>query len=112
MRDTNLMISILREMASEDNRDPGRILVVETLDASKDELKRQLHVNLLVDAGHAKWESEQLVRITNEGFDFLNGIDNQPKAKALFDEAMSKGIRYVDAAAKVVGFLKNMGIGD
>lgn len=102
MRDYDLLISILKEMADPNNGYPGCILVVKTLGMSQDELNRDLHARLLVDAGLAIWENEQLLRITNQGFDFLNAVDKQPELKEKAHRMLDKGIPYVNVVLKIL----------
>lgn len=65
---------------------------------------RHHHVELLVDAGHAQWldEFQRGARITNAGYDFLNAVDNQPKAKQRFLDAYRASIPYAEAVLKAM----------
>ncbi len=51
MRDPNLMISLLHEMAEEAS---GQIMSLQTIGMSNEEQIRRHHLDLLVDAGHAE----------------------------------------------------------
>jgi len=88
MRDTELLIDLLRRMASDE---AGRIMIRKVYGRSQ---KERHHAELLTDAGHADWVSEQTLRITTHGYDFLNAIDNQPKALDGFIESFEKGVTY------------------
>ena len=107
MRDPEILISLLRELA---NTRTGYKPIPATLDADPTE---RHHAHLLVDAGHATWNDleEQILRITNDGYDFLNAIDSQPDAKSHFLEMLNSGLPYVNAALETVKFVGNLGIG-
>ena len=90
MRDPELMIDILREFAAKNG---GR----DVVDMSTD-MDKYHHIELLEDAGHMTWVSEYLVRITNDGYDFLNAIDSQQEAMSGYLDAFAKGVDYLRAA--------------
>ena len=102
MRDSDLLIQMLGEMAQDPS---GRILVPWY--AGEDGTNVH-HAELLVDAGHADWTSEGVVRITNDGYDFLNAIQAQPKAKVEFKKYFDSGLPYADAAMKAIEFVKGL----
>ena len=69
MRDVELMIEILEKLADEPT---GRIVVAAYGGGAG---RAALHnAELLSDAGLVVWTSESVVRITNEGYDFLNAL--------------------------------------
>lgn len=70
MRDTELMVELLRDMSNNN----GRTTV--TLDGFD---QRGLnHLDLLVDAGRAEWiRRGHTIRITKDGYDFLDAIGNE-----------------------------------
>ena len=102
MRDPELMLCLLEEMSKSDG---GTILVPALREP---EIRnRRHHIDLLVDAGHAKWMSEQRysVRITNAGYDFLNAATNPThgeKARSRFIDMFNNGAPYARAAQAVV----------
>ena len=98
MRDTELLLSLLREMG---NKPHGRTIVKTFLGMDEQTQQRHHHAELLVDAGHAEW-SEGLLRITNDGYDFLNAIDADPKHLEQFHQYFNTGARYADAAMRIV----------
>ena len=78
MRDRELMLSLLREMAGDEDG-PGRLFV--PLSDHPETQQRHHHVELLVDLGHAQWTDRDTARITYAGYDFL---ENRDKAKNSF----------------------------
>ena len=113
MRDPELMLSLLEEMSRSDE---GTIMAGEPGDGHTGlEHRRHHHADLLVDAGHAKWVSDErsVVRITNAGYDFLNAATNPThgeKAKSRYVDLFDQGVSYVrsaqaavDIVAKAVG---------
>ena len=90
MIDPEIMVDILREFAAKNG---GR----DAVDMSTD-IDRCHHIELLEDAGHMTWVSEYLVRITNDGYDFLNAIDSQQEAMSGYLDALAKGVDYLRAA--------------
>ena len=109
MRDPIFLIDLLRE-CSEDTM--GRTDVMQTLGMNEEQQKRRHHANLLVGAGHAFWISsdEQIMEITMEGYDFLNAIDSQEKAKDSFLKWFEKGVSYLECASKAVELANSLGL--
>ena len=70
MRDPELTLSLLSEM-SEGRM--GRLLIPKMRGGDEEGQRRYHHAELLVDVGHAEWAngSNELVWITNVGYDFL-----------------------------------------
>ena len=71
MRDSELELSLLREMANS----PGyQIMMPAHLGMSEEELRHRHHLKLLVDDGYAEWTGPQqsIVRITSSGHHRLN----------------------------------------
>lgn len=99
MRDPDLMLSLLREMA---NDSLGRIDASMTFDMDEDEQRRVHHVELLVDAGHAEWMGSQVARITNAGYDFLNAVSQDETYRKKFVDYFNRGMPFVEAASKIV----------
>ena len=106
MRDPELMLSLLKEMADDSY---GRIMMPAHIGMSPEEQKRRHHVELLIDANHAEWASEQesIARITNTGYDFLNAIEQGETAKQRFVRLFNSGMRYVSAANEVMDLLSD-----
>jgi len=105
MRDYEHLLELLKEM---NEKTDGRILYIYPIGADEDTLKRNHHAELLIDAGHAKQESDHVVRITNQGYDFLNAVESQPDAKSKFFHFFNRGIPYAEAATRVIDIVKGM----
>ena len=91
MRDVEIMAKLLEKMAAEDS---GFILMVRTMGMSTIEQNMYHNAELLVDAGLATWISESGLRITNDGHDFLNALEQDrvnyiDKAKSLLENGKS-----------------------
>ena len=104
MRDPELMLSLLKEMSEEDM---GRLLVPMTLSMSEEAQHRRHHVELLTDAGHAEWvgDKQQVARITNTGYDFLNAANNPEngeRARGRFIDLFNGGVAYGRAAQAAI----------
>ena len=52
MRDPELMLALLREMAAEPS---GEIFALQTYGMSKEQQQRRHHIDLLADIGQAQW---------------------------------------------------------
>ena len=102
MRDPELLLKLLHKM----NDDPGgRIKVMRTgLLWTVSQMQVCHHIDLLIDVGHAVQEpgSSIHVRITNDGYDFLNAIKQDEKYEKNFLKYFHAGASYVEAAMKVV----------
>ncbi|MYC25430.1 MAG: hypothetical protein F4X56_05870 [Gammaproteobacteria bacterium] len=107
MRDVNLLILLLKEMSA---TDLGVIFVPFFGGASSEEQKRKHHAELLVDAGHAVWNDldENMLRITNQGYDFLDAIEKSPEAKKQFFDLIKKGLMYADAAQRIIEYMQSI----
>ena len=97
MRDPDLLVELLRKM---NDAEDGRLLSPNTLGGRNQKERHQLEI--LADAGHAKWISDHVIRITNDGYDFLNAIDKGGDTWDKFLEYLDKGMKYVTAARKVI----------
>lgn len=69
MRDPELMVDLLRQMR---DADVGWLVVPDTYGSDQ---KVRFNSNLLVDEGHAVWISEQKIRITTSGYNYLETLD-------------------------------------
>ena len=106
MRDPDMMIAILSEMKDQPD---GRLLIGPPVFAmSEHTRKRRHHVELLDDAGLACWESKAIVRITNEGYDFMNALQQGPSYRKIFMDAIGKGKTIVDAVNAVVTAVRDL----
>ena len=94
-----------------DSNTDGRIHCSRAYASDNSELSRHHHVELLVDASHAEWanNTNDIARITTQGYDFLNAIEKQPDVKGKFLDLFNKGIPYASAAVKVLSFVENLG---
>ena len=106
MRDPELMISLLKEMSKDDM---GRLIIPMTFGMGERKQQRRHHVELLVDAGHAQWTGgkQDIARITNAGYDFLNAMTNPTHGKRVwsrFVELFNSGVPYVRAAQTACEF--------
>ena len=96
MRDPEVMLSLLREMADDDN---GRIVVAAHMGMSEDDQRRRHHAELLIDAGHAQWKDPKgVARITNAGYDFIDAVEKQERVHRKFLALCKAGIPYLTAA--------------
>lgn len=103
MRDPEILIELLKAMA---NKETGSIPI---LGGFRLDPNTRHHADLLVDAGHAEWnESKNMLRITIDGYDFLNAIDKQPNAMERFSSLLTNGSPYVDAALSAVDVAKKI----
>ena len=113
MRDPELMLSLLKEMSDEAM---GQLIVPMMMGMTEEDERQRHHVELLIDAGHARWvgDEQQAARITNAGYDFLNAASN-PKsgegAKRRFIELFDGGVAYGRAAQAAIDLVaKAMGV--
>lgn len=114
MRDPELMLALLHEMAE---RDTGMLTVPMPGDGHTGERhRRHHHVELLVDAGHAEWvdDKQHAARITNAGYDFLNAANNPEngeRARGQFIDLFNGGVAYGRAAQAAIELVaKAMGV--
>ena len=107
MRDVELMIRSLEEMADQSG---GLILVPRTLSMSEAQQMKLHNIDLLTDAGLAVWMTDSGVRISNDGYDFLNAVsqDRQryvDRAKELLDQGKS----LFAVVANIVSVVNSLG---
>ena len=107
MRDPEVMLSLLREMAGNDG---GWIVAPAQAHmgiSSEDAQRRYHHAELLVDAGHAQWNDQKVVaRITNAGYDFIDAVEKQERVRTKFLERFKAGIPYLMAVKAALEVLK------
>ena len=102
MRDPDLMLELLREMSQEATGQTQTYFMA--INPTKDSQKRCHHFDLLVDAGHAEWVSNEktIARITNSGYDFLIAIQQNEDLKTVFIDRFKRGMPYVKNALDIV----------
>ena len=107
MRNFEQMFKLLEDMADE----PGGLIIVRKhLGMSSEERAEAHSVQLLTDAGLAIWESDSGVRITNQGYNFLNAVkQDRPKYIAKAKELLGQGKSLLAVAAKVVSIVNGLG---
>ncbi len=107
MRDVELMIKSLEEMA---NRPGGLILVARTLGMSETQQTRIHNIDLLTDAGLAVWVTDSGVRITNDGYDFLNAVNqDRPRYVGMVKELLAQGKSLLAATSNVISIVNGLG---
>ena len=95
MRDPELLIVLLRNMAEQPN---GRISVPVHFGMSEGEQRRKHHMELLNDAGLVEWyDIKKHPRITNLGYDFIEAIDKKKGARERFFEVLDTGAPLLSA---------------
>ena len=99
MRDTDLMLALLREMADQPD---GRVAATVAMGASEDCRRRHHHVEILVDARYAEWAGEGMARITNAGYDFLNAVSQDDEQKSRFRQLLAQGMSLLEAGSRIV----------
>ena len=103
MRDIVLMVDLLEDMAAKPD---GYILLVKHLGMSERERKRHHNAELLSDAGLATWKSDSAVRITNDGYDFLNAVNQDPpKYTARAKELLGQGKTLLAVAKDIISIV-------
>ena len=109
MRDPEVMLFLLREMADEDN---GWIVMPATMGMTVHAQRRRhqpaLTLELLIDAGHAQWTTSQMsvARITNAGYDFINAVGRRENVRVKFFERLNAGITYLNSVRAAMDLLK------
>lgn len=98
MRDVDAMIAALRQAAETPE---GRILAPLTSDG----IETHHQVELLVDCGLAEWVSDDIARVTNAGYDFLEGLARKEDFREQLQRNLDRGIPIVSAIAKVMQLL-------
>ena len=109
MRDLELMLEILKEMSEEPN---GCINVLESYGSESDAIRRH-HADLLRDTGLAKWKckGDCTIRITNQGYDFLNAIEtDKPKYLEQCKQLLDKGVSFLKVVNNLISVANNIQI--
>ena len=118
MRDPELLIKLLKELAAEPT---GEKLTVMTFRMGEEGLRQMHHYELLADAGHAEWresvkrtttgkteratKERNSIRITAAGYDFVEALGSEKKGEEVrrrFLERMKDGVGYTRAATEAV----------
>jgi len=101
MYDPELSLKLLKDMAEAVD---GRVVNLPSLGMSEEQRHERHQLELLIDAGHAQWEGHQLafVRITRDGYDFLNAIESNPNLRKEFLEHLKNGLPYLKAVAAIL----------
>ena len=98
MRDIDAMIAVLEEAAQAQD---GRIIAIFDGGGTHHQ------VELLADCGLVEWVSDDLARITNTGYDFLQGLERKEGFREQLQRYLDRGIPIVNAIAKVMGWLSD-----
>ena len=99
MRDTELMIALLKEMAEDSY---GHVMLIKTLGMGESTQSRLHHAELLADEGLADWRSDSMLRITNHGYEFLAAIEQDKSYREKFADWLDRGASVASATAKIV----------
>lgn len=99
MRDPELMIALLKEMAADSY---GHVMVTKAYGMGEDGLHRFHQVELLVDAGLAEWRSDSMARITNSGYDLIAAIAQANSVKQKFLNWLTVGWSLAKAATEAI----------
>ena len=104
MYDPELSLKLLKEMSEAVD---GRISNISHLGMTEEQRHVRHQLEILTDLGHAQWEGEQLsrVRITGEGYDFLNAIEKNPNLKKEFLSMLGRGLPYLKAVAAILAMV-------
>ena len=103
MRDPEMMVSILRKMA---DSPAGEMILRLTLGMSEEQRVHNHHVELLLDAGLAAEKSASMVIITNDGYDFLNALENNLQALPAFVNMIHGGKTLLEAVNAIFSMFK------
>lgn len=99
---------MLKEMSE---KPEGYIVVPEYFGASESESERRHHADLLVDSDLANWKSEDILRITDKGYDFLNIIEtDKQKYLEQIKRSFDKGAPFLKVVNYLVSIANNIQI--
>ena len=104
MEKPELLLELLRQMAEDVG---GRTYVIHAPN-DPEEMSKYHHCELLEDAGHAVFVNKAAVRITRQGRDFLNAVQSEPKAKAVFFQSMKDGLSFAKAVSKAIELFNDL----
>lgn len=100
MRDIDAMIAMLKNASEQPN---GLILAPALYGGEGADERHQ--VQLLADCGLVEWASKSGARITNAGYDFLEGIRRKDGFREKLDSYLKVGTPIAVAIAKVMQWL-------
>ena len=100
MRDIDTMIAMLRKASEQSN---GMILALEFEGGEGGHERHQ--AQLLADCGLMEWVSNSAVRITNTGYDFLEGLNRREGFREQLDSYLRVGTPIAAAIAKALQWL-------
>lgn len=107
MRRLELMVEMLEEMS--DTRE-GCIVVLNINDSESD-IERRHHADLLDDTGLAVWKSDSIIRITSQGYDFLNIVKtDKPKYLKKGKQLLDQGASILNVVNSLVSIANNVQI--
>ena len=99
MKDPELMISMLKEMAGDSY---GHVMITKKLGMSEGKQHRIHQAELLTDAGLADWRSDSMLRITNSGYELISAIDQANTIEQQFLNWIALGWSLAKAAAAAI----------
>ncbi|MDE0307015.1 MAG: hypothetical protein OXI87_19360 [Albidovulum sp.] len=103
MRDIDLMVELLERMNSKPD---GQILLLRHFNMSEEESKKYHNAELLSDAGLAIWKSDSAIRISNDGYDFLNAVKQEhPKYIDKAKELLGQGKTLLAVAKDIISIV-------
>ena len=99
MKAPELMISLLKEMAESPD---GSILLLETQGMDEVDRRRLHNGELLADAALAVWKDDSILRITDQGYEFLKAVEKDKSIPAKFAESLRQGAPVASAVARII----------
>lgn len=100
MRDIDTMIAILREASEQPNG-----LIHKPAYQGGEGAHERHQAQLLADCGLMEWLSDTGVRITNTGYDFLEGLKRKEGFREKLDSYLRVGTPIAVAIAKAMQWL-------
>ena len=111
MRDPDILVGLLREMELSPN---GRLPSTSFLGFSSlriiehQDPERFHHVEILLDLGYAEKDGQDMVRITNSGYDFLDAVRKNNNLSEKFHGLLNRGVPFATAAMKIIGLARKL----
>ena len=106
MYDFDQMHEILTEMA---DSPAGEKIIYARLGMSPDEQKLNHQVELLSDMGLVTWKSEAIVRITANGYHYLQAFkESSEENRSVMKEHFSQFIEFLDKGVPVLEAFNNI----
>lgn len=100
MRDIDIMIAMLKEASEQPN---GLIHAPAFMGGEGAHERHQ--AQLLADCGLIEWVNDSAARITNTGYDFLEGLNRREGFREKLDSYLREGIPILVAIAKAMQWL-------